>query len=199
MFINGLNSLNSNAQPLVIVDGVMLDMQYDRSSLHQGFVNNVFNIIDPDDIESVEVVKNGTARYGAKGANGVLLINTRRGKSMVTRINFRAYAGFETSPEQMKVMNASQYRNYISELIGTQPNNDVVSSTKTTPFLNEDPNYFYYKLYHNETDWQKDLYHNTFTQNYKVSVDGGDDVALYHLSLGYARAMPQPRKTTSTA
>ena len=90
MFINGLNSLNSNAQPLVIVDGVMLDMQYDRSSLHQGFVNNVFNIIDPDDIESVEVVKNGTARYGAKGANGVLLINTRRGKSMVTRINFRA-------------------------------------------------------------------------------------------------------------
>lgn len=194
MFINGLNSLNSNAQPLVIVDGVMLDMQYDRSSLHQGFVNNVFNIIDPDDIESVEVVKNGTARYGAKGANGVLLINTRRGKSMVTRINFRAYAGYETSPEQMKVMNASQYRNYISELIGTQSNNDVVSSTKTTPFLNEDPNYFYYKLYHNETDWQKDLYHNTFTQNYKVSVDGGDDVALYHLSLGYAQSDATAKK-----
>ena len=188
MFINGLNSLNSNAQPLVIVDGVMLDMQYDRTALHQGFVNNVFNIIDPDDIESVEVVKNGTALYGAKGANGVLLINTRRGKSMATRINFRAYAGFETAPEQLKVMNAGQYRNYITELIGTQPNMDNVSSSKTIPFLNEDKSYFFYNLYHNETDWQKDLYHDTFTQNYKVSVDGGDDVAMYHLSLGYAQS-----------
>lgn len=188
MFINGLNSLNSNAQPLVIVDGVMLDMQYDRTALHQGFINNVFNTIDPDDIESVEVVKNGTALYGAKGANGVLLVNTRRGKSMATRINFRAYAGFETAPEQLKVMNAGQYRTYITELIGTQPNIDNVSSSKTIPFLNEDKSYFFYDLYHNETDWQKDLYHSTFTQNYKVSVDGGDDVAMYHLSLGYAQS-----------
>lgn len=186
MFINGLNSLNSNAQPLVIVDGVMMDMQYDRTALHQGFINNVFNVIDPDDIESVEVVKNGTALYGAKGANGVLLVTTHRGKSMVTRINFRAYAGYETAPELTKMMNAGQFRNYFTEVLGTQPDNDYISSSKTTPFLNEDPNYFYYNLYHNETDWQKDLYHDVFTQNYKVSVDGGDDVAMYHLSLGYA-------------
>lgn len=188
MFVNGLNSLNSSAQPLVIVDGVMMDMQYDRTSLHQGFINNVFNIIDPDDIESVEVVKNGTAQYGAKGANGVLLINTRRGKSMATRINFRAYAGFETSPELTKMMNADQYRSYFTEVLGTLPDNDLLASNKTIPFLNEDPNYFYYDLYHNNTDWQKDLYHDVFTQNYKISVDGGDDVAMYHLSLGYAQS-----------
>ena len=194
MFINGLNSLNSTAQPLVIVDGVMLDMQYDRSTIHQGFVNNLFNIIDPDDIETVEVVKNGTALYGSKGANGVLLINTRRGKSMVTRINFRAYAGFETAPEQMKMMNAGQYRSYFSELLGTLPDNEYLGSNKTIPFLNEDKNYFFYNLYHNETDWQKDLYHDTFTQNYKVSVDGGDDVAMYHLSLGYAKSDATAKK-----
>ena len=194
MFINGLNSLNSSAQPLVIVDGVMLDMQYDRSTIHQGFVNNLFNIIDPDDIETVEVVKNGTSLYGAKGANGVLLINTRRGKSMVTRINFRAYAGFETAPEQMKMMNAGQYRSYFSELLGTLPDNEYLGSNKTIPFLNEDKNYFFYNLYHNETDWQKDLYHDTFTQNYKVSVDGGDDVAMYHLSLGYAQSDATAKK-----
>ncbi len=188
MFMNGLNSLNSSAQPLVIIDGVMIDMQYDRTSIHQGFVNNVFNIVDPDDIESVEVVKNGTALYGAKGANGVLIVKTRRGKSMATRINFRAYAGFETAPEQMKMMNADQYRNYFSELIGTIPNRESDASSKTINFLNNDPNSFYYNLYHNETDWQKDLYHDTFTQNYKVSVDGGDEVAMYHLSLGYAQS-----------
>ncbi len=194
LFMNGLNSLNSNAQPLVIVDGVMLDMQYDRTTLHQGFVNNLFNIIDPDDIESVEVVKNGTALYGAKGANGVLLINTRRGKSMVTRINFRAYGGFETAPEQMKMMNASQYRNYFSELLGTLPDNEYLGSNKTIPFLNEDKNYFFYDMYHNDTDWQKDIYHDTFTQNYKVSVDGGDDVAMYHLSLGFAQSDATAKK-----
>ena len=188
MFMNGISSLNSSAQPLVIVDGVILDMQYDRTSLHQGFVNNLFNIVDPDDIESVQALKNGTSLYGAKGANGVLLITTRRGKSMATRINFRAYGGFETTPERIKMMNASQYRNYFSELLGTQLDIDNVSSSKNIPFLNEDKNYFYYPLYHNETDWQKDLYHDTFTQNYKVSVDGGDDVAMYHLSLAYSQA-----------
>lgn len=188
MFINGLNSLNANAQPLVIVDGVMMDMQYDRTTLHQGFVNNLFNIIDPDDIESVEVVKNGTALYGAKGANGVLLVNTRRGKSMVTRINFRAYGGFETAPEQMQMMNASQYRNYFTEVVGTVPDTKIISSSLTMPYFNEDPSYIYYNMYHNDTDWQKDLYHDVFTQNYKVSVDGGDDVAMYHLSLGYSQA-----------
>ena len=188
MFINGLNSLNTNAQPLVIVDGVMMDMQYDRTTLHQGFVNNVFNMIDPDDIESVEVVKNGTALYGAKGANGVLLINTRRGKSMVTRINIRAYGGFETAPEQMQMMNASQYRNYFTEVVGTVPDTKYISSSKSMPYFNADPSSIYYNLYHNDTDWQKDLYHDLFTQNYKVSVDGGDDVAMYHLSLGYSEA-----------
>lgn len=187
MFINGLNSLNANAQPLVIVDGIMLDMQYDRTTLHQGFVNNLFNVIDPDDVKSVEVIKNGTALYGAKGANGVLVINTKRGSSMATRINVRAYGGFQTAPSQTKMMNASQYRNYFSELLSTQPETSI-GSNKTINFLNEDKNYFYYDLYHNETDWQKDLYHDVFTQNYKVSVDGGDDVAMYHLSLGYSQA-----------
>lgn len=188
MFINGLNSLNTNAQPLVIIDGVMVDMQYDRTSLHDGFVTNVFNIVDPDDIESVEVVKNGTALYGAKGGNGVLLINTKRGKSLVTRIKFRAYGGFQQTPERTKMMNASQYRSYLTEMLGTLPDIDMVSSSQNIPFLIDDPNYKYYDLYHNDTDWAKDLYHETFTQNYKVSVDGGDDVAMYNLSLGYTQA-----------
>ena len=187
MFMNGLNSLNSNAMPLVVIDGVIMDMQYDRTTLHQGFLNNVFNIIDPEDIESVEVLKNGTALYGAKGANGVMLINTRRGKSMVTRIKIRAYGGFEQSPETMKVMDGEQYRNYISELIGTIPDRSYLGSSQIE-FLNSDPNYYKYAIYHNNTDWQKDLYHDVFTQNYKVSVEGGDDVAMYNLSLGYTQA-----------
>lgn len=190
MFINGIGSLNANAQPLVIIDGVMWDMQYDRTTLHDGFFNNVFNIVDPEDIESVEVLNNGTALYGAKGANGVLRITTKRGHSQVTRINIRAFGGFELVPEKTKVMNANQYRNYVTELIGTTPEAIDYFKTSTTlpPFMNEDPSYLYYDVYHQNTDWQKDLYRNAFTQNYKVSVEGGDDVAMYNLSLGYSQS-----------
>lgn len=194
MFINGLNSLNANAQPLIVIDGVLQDMQYDRTALHDGFINNVFNIVDPEDIENVEVIKNGTALYGASGANGVIKITTRRGTSMVTRIKIRAFGGFETIGKQTKVMDASQYRNYVTEFLGTTKYAENLSSSSNIPFLNEDKGYLFYNLYHNETDWQKDLYHTAFTQNYKVSVEGGDDVAMYNLSLGYAQGNATAKK-----
>lgn len=190
MFINGLNSLNTNAQPLVIIDGVMWDMQYDRGTLHDGFVNNIFNIVDTEDIASVEVIKNGTALYGAKGANGVIEIKTKRGKSLVTRINIRAFGGFELVPEKTKMMDANQYRNYVTEFIGTTPAAEDYFKYPHNPlpaFMNADKNYLFYDVYHNNTDWQKDLYRNAFTQNYKVNVEGGDDVAMYNLSLGFAQ------------
>ncbi len=189
LFINGLNSLNTVAQPLVVVDGVIWDMQYDRSALHEGYYNNVFNLLDVEDIDEVHVLKNGTALYGAKASNGVIEITTKRGKSMATRIDVRVYGGFELNPATLSMMNADQYRSYVTEYAGTtsylQQN---PYSVNNIAFLNEDPNYAYYKLYHNNTDWQKELYRTAFTQNYRINVDGGDDVAMYRLSLGYTQS-----------
>ena len=198
MFVNGLNSLNANAQPLVVVDGVIWDMQYDRSALHEGFVNNIFNILDTEDIENVRFLKNGTALYGARGGNGVVEITTKRGRSMVTRINIRAFGGFELTPGRTDMMNAGQYRNYVTEFLGTTAAaRDYFknSSGSVPPFMNEDPNYLLYPIYHNETDWQKGLYKTAFTQNYKVSVEGGDDVAMYNLSLGYSQSDATAKRT----
>ena len=195
MFIHGINSLNSNAQPLVVVDGVIWDMQYDRTTVHQGFINNVLNMIDVDDIADIKVVKNGAAFYGAKGSNGVIEITTNRGKSQATRINARIYGGFETAPNYVDVMNAGQYRSYLSELIGTYKDSEDRSSNFHIGFLNEDPSYVYYPLYHNNTDWSKNLYRTAFTQNYKVGVQGGDDVAMYNLSLGYTKSDATARMT----
>lgn len=110
LLVNGINSLNANTQPLVEVDGVEWDMQYGRSSLHTGFYNNLFSLIDPEDIENVEVVRNGTSYYGARGANGVLRITTRRGRSLATRITARIYGGVTEVPTLLSMMNASQYR-----------------------------------------------------------------------------------------
>ncbi|MBO7102948.1 MAG: TonB-dependent receptor plug domain-containing protein, partial [Bacteroidaceae bacterium] len=189
MFIHGLNSLNLNSQPLVILDGMMMDLQLDRSSIHDGFFNNILAGIDPEDIESVEVLKNATSLYGARGANGVVVINTRRGHSMATKINVNIFGGFELAPNYTKMMNGSQYKNYTSELIGTTKYGQNNSTASTSiPFLNDNPDYYWYPMYHNNTDWSKDLYRTAFTQNYKVNVQGGDDVAMYSLSLGYANS-----------
>lgn len=190
MLIRGINSLNVNAQPLVILDGVMLDLQEGRKALHDGFFNNLLASIDPEDIESVQVLKNGTAVYGAKGANGVLLINTKRGHSLATRITARIYGGMELTPKLADVMNGDQFRNYASELMGTtdifQLNHTLGTASNSPTFLNENPDYYFYPLFHNNTDWSDGLYRTAYTQNYKVNVQGGDDAAMYNLSLGYA-------------
>lgn len=185
MFINGINSLNANAQPLIVVDGVIWDMQYDRKAIHDGFYNNIFNLIDTEDIENIEVLRSGTALYGSEGANGVIRITTKRGKSMATRIKIRAFGGIEFMPKKMSMMDAGQYRNYLTEFLGTTKNSDLLASSFNIPFLNENKNYLFYNQYHNNTDWQKDIYHTAFTQNYRVNVQGGDDVAMYNLSLGF--------------
>ncbi len=183
MFIQGLNSLNVNAQPLVVIDGVIMDMQYGRTLLHDGFYNDILTALNPADIEKVEIIRNGTALYGAKGANGVIQIKTRRSTSMATRITASVSAGVTLMPKYVDVMNADQYRSYASELL-----KGVKTNINEFKFLNPDPNYYYYKQYHNDTDWKDEVYRTAFTQNYGINIGGGDDIAMYNLSIGYTSA-----------
>lgn len=183
MFIGGLNSLYANSQPLIVVDGVIFDQQFGRQMLHNGFYNDILSSISPNDIDRVTVMRNGTALYGAKGANGVILIQTRRNQSMATRITASLSAGVTLEPKHIRMMNAEQYRSYASELLKTT--NTTISDFK---FLNEDPDYYYYGQYHNNTDWKEQIYRTAITQNYGINVEGGDDVANYNLSLGYTNA-----------
>ena len=183
--IRGINSINANAQPLIVLDGNILDPEYERTSLHEGYYNNILAGIDPENIESVQVLKNGTALYGAKGANGVIVITTKRGRSMATKINVRIFGGMEFVPKKLSMLNGTQYRNYLGDLAGTIKDLNINSTDNVAmAFLNDSPNY-YYSVFHNNTDWQKEIYQNTFVQNYKVNVEGGDDVGMYSLSLGY--------------
>ena len=180
MFIQGLNSLNVNAQPLIVIDGVIIDQQYGRTLLHDGFYNDILSNINPNDIEKVTVMRNGTALYGAKGANGVILIQTRRNKSMATRITATVSAGVVLEPKYISMMGAEQYRSYASELLKT-----TNTTNREFKFLNEDPSYYYYTQYHQNTDWKDLVYHTAMTQNYGINVEGGDAVANYNLSVGY--------------
>lgn len=189
MFIQGLNSINANAQPLIVVDDVIFDQQYGRELLHDGFYNDVLTNINPNDIEKVTVLRNGTALYGAKGANGVILIQTRRSKSMATRITATASAGVTMKPRLLSMMDAEQYRSYASELLKS-------TNTRLTSFkflddrqtLENGKMNYYYPLYHQNTDWKDYVYRTAVTQNYGINIEGGDNVANYNLSIGYTSA-----------
>ena len=181
MLINGINSLQANTQPLVVIDDVIMDMQYDRKLIHEGYFNNILANLNVNDIESVTVLKNGTALYGAKGANGVLLIKTKRNRSMATKIDVTLNTRLELIPRLPEMMDAEDYRLYTTELLA-----DKTSSLGSMKYLNNDPNYFYYPQYHNQTDWKDEVYRNAFSENFGFNVQGGDNVASYNLSVGYS-------------
>jgi TonB-linked SusC/RagA family outer membrane protein len=193
MYIRGISSLNANSQPMVIVDGVELDMQRNRESLHQGDIFNMLSAISPEDIEKVTVLKNATALYGARGANGVILIETKRGHSMATRIDANIGVGWTFVPNYPTVMNAAQYRNYAVEQLGTIAEVQERIGSATNPlqfnFLNDAKDGFYYNTYHNDTKWSDYVYRTALTHNYSINVQGGDDIGMYNLSVAYIQTM----------
>ncbi len=184
LFIRGLNSINANAQPLYVIDGVIWNNLFDAESIHKGFYSNPLFDIDPSDIESVTVLKDGNSIYGSKASNGVILINTKRGKDMTTTIDLKAFYGWNEKPKTIPVMGADQYRTYLSEMLGTIEGVSV-SAVERLDFLNNDSNRPSYSKYHNNTDWEDEVYQTGSTQNYHLNVNGGDEKALYNFSLGY--------------
>ncbi len=183
LFIRGLNSVNMNAQPLFVVDGVIWNNYFDMMSVHEGFQNNPLNDIDMSDIESVTVIKDGTSIFGTKGGNGVIVIKTKRGVDMATKIVFNAFAGLTEKTSSLPMMTGDQFRIYTTDLLGTT--NMSSEQIDELPFLDDDPNSITYKTYHNNTNWDDQVYRTGFTHSYNISVNGGDDKALYYFSLGY--------------
>jgi len=184
LFIRGINSLNANAQPLFVVDGVIWNNLYDVESIHEGFFSNPLDNIDSNDIESISVVKDGTSIYGSKAANGVILIKTKRGSSMVTKIGLNIFTGITTQPSSVPMMNGEQYRVYASDLLGTK--GKVGNDISNFEFLQSDPSNAVYNTYHNNTNWNDEVYQTGTTNSYLINANGGDEKALYYFSLGLA-------------
>ena len=158
--IRGIGTINGDASPLYVVDGVQVGTSAD-------FVN-------PADIERIEILKDAsaTAIYGSAGANGVIMITTKHGKKGVTNINLTADFGLQTLPYTLDVMNLSQYASAIKE----------AKTNDGAMFIN--------KLWDNpsgaqEIDWQKEMTRAALRQTYGASVSGGNDKTQYNLSFGY--------------
>lgn len=190
LFLRGYNSLYATNQPLIMVDGVIYDNTNFGLSLIGGHVDNPIANIDLKDVDNITVIKDATAStYGTKAANGVILITTARAKEQATAIDFAAYGGYNSSPSRLPVMEAGDYRTYLSDALygyfRGQGYNELAAqnAVNRAPYMNSaDPNY--YKFAGN-TDWQSKVMNSSYNQNYYLKVTGGDNIATYGLSVGY--------------
>lgn len=183
LFIRGYSSLYANNQPLVIVDGMIYDTESYGSSLINGFRANPLGGIDVGDIENITVVRDANSTYGAKASNGVIYIRTAHAEKQATAIDFSVNGTMELAPDNIPMLGAEDYRLYLNEIFlskGLTPD-----SISKMPFENQDPSVFGYYAYHNNTDWQKKVFANNYSSNYRLKIKGGDDVALYALSIGF--------------
>lgn len=182
-YIRGLNSINMSSQPLFVVDGVVWQMQNDATSVIDGYYNNPLTLLNPSDIERVQVLKNGSAIWGAKGANGVVLIETKRAREMATKIDANISMGFSTPFKSMPMMDAGAYRRYATDIMRGMNQKEV----DLFQFIEDNPNKSYYAANHNNTNWLDEINKPAFMQDYGISVSGGDNVALYRFSLGFGQ------------
>jgi len=187
--IRGFSSINSSNNPLYVVDGVQLPMttQTQRSQ--------AIDYINPNDIVSVEVLKDAssTAIYGARGANGVILITTRKGKSGEGKISYGVDFSTRTyGPNKPEVLNTEQYLE-VEELAwrNMEKFDPVGWAEGKWAYLNPalkrtDPRIFdsngnpYY-----DTDWIEETTQSKLSQNHQLNFSGGTDRTTYSLSLGY--------------
>jgi TonB-linked SusC/RagA family outer membrane protein len=182
LFLRGIHSLYATNQPLIIVDGIIFD-NADYGGLIAGHYTDPLSTIDPRDIDNITVIKDGSSTYGTKGANGVIIISTARAKELGTKIDFAVYGGINFKPAELPVLNADDYRIYLSEILQSKGLTDA--QIQAQPYMNDDKGNRDYFRYHNNTDWQNLVFTNSYTRNIFLKVTGGDNIAKYALSLGY--------------
>lgn len=172
--IRGVATINSSSNPLYVVDGVVMED---------------FHLLNPNDIENIEVLKDASsaAIYGARGANGVILVTTKRGNKDGTRtISYQGSAGVSSVQRYMDVLNAQEWVDAF--MIGLENENKYQGkswSLKKSDWFN-DPNYFDASgnpLY--DTDWQREATRTAISHNHQLNIQQGDDKSSVGAFLNY--------------
>ena len=170
--IRGTRSISASNEPLIVVDGVM-DAIRD------------LNDINSADIESVTVLKDAssTAIYGSRGSNGVIIITTKKGRSLSGKpsITLKADLGFSQLPRGLDVMNAAEFAQYRNDFAYfSSQYEDVGEGTPLSKYPYKDP-----LSLGKGTDWIDEITRTAPYQNYNLSVSGGSEKTSYYASLGY--------------
>ncbi|MGY5354484.1 SusC/RagA family TonB-linked outer membrane protein [Wenyingzhuangia sp. IMCC45467] len=183
--IRGFNSLYATNKPLIIVDGMIYEDDDYGSGIIQNNTSSALTMIDVKDIEDVTVIKDGSSLYGTKGANGVILITTTRASELTTKIDFVMQGGINQAPSELPVMESNAYRTYMSQLVASR--GDSQQSISNLPWMNDDPQSLSYYRYHNNTNWQNQVFNSTQNSSYFLKIRGGDNIAKYGLTVGYLK------------
>jgi len=201
--VRGTGSITANNEPLYVIDGFPLEMSGQNTS--GGFSNgNPLDNINPNDIESIQVLKDAAAAaiYGSRASNGVVLIQTKKGKAGKATINFNMYTGWNEPNRKIDILNTDEWieraveymnANYIAKDPGTQ--NRSASDDYNTRVANigsfdrnqiPDDDWFLpgYGKYE-AVDWQDEIFRKGMVQNYQLSATGGTEGVKYFVSGDY--------------
>ncbi len=192
--IRGASSINANTDPLYVIDGFPMeisDVKLPTDGFNDRPISPIANI-DPNNIESIEILKDAsaTAIYGARGANGVVLITTKSGKSGKTVVTLDASLGVQTVANTLDLMGPRQYAEYRwhRTMTGTAFNRDPYAETAHAIAINDQSRQFAnYATYGDTigTDWQDFMYKTSLSQNYALSVSGGTEKVQFSVNGSY--------------
>ena len=181
--LRGFNSLYATNKPLIIVDGMIYDDEDYGSGIVQNNISSPLSNLDVKDIEDVTVIKDGSSLYGTKGANGVIKITTIRPTELTTKIDFTMYGAVNQTPDELPLLGAGAYRTHLSQLEATRGlTQDQIAAL---PYMNDVVGSAGYYRFHNNTNWQNQVFKPSTSQNYFLKVRGGDEIAKFGLSVGY--------------
>jgi TonB-linked SusC/RagA family outer membrane protein len=175
--IRGIGSIATRTDPTYVVDGV---------------IGVDINTINPNDIASIEVQKDATstAIYGVRGANGVIIVTTKRGRTDgTTSINYEANGNISENYRHMPTLNARQFIDVYNQAFANGAKFDPTNAVQVPP---KALNYANYPLLFDtnnnplyDTNWEKETWKPAFSQNHQLNVQGGNEKSQYSLSLGY--------------
>ncbi len=197
--VRGMSSINSGTSPLYVIDGIPLEdgtsSTGTNGSNFQEANRNPLNNINPNDIESIEVLKDASsaAIYGSRGANGVVIITTKTGKAGRTKVDVNYEFGISKVTRKIDMMNAHEW----IEFETAARNNTYATDLKSNPNLTRTSSYTKYYVpdefsdqewldrIGDGTDWQDVLLHTAYTHNVQVSASGGSEKTQFMISANY--------------
>ncbi|MBN1416667.1 MAG: TonB-dependent receptor [Bacteroidales bacterium] len=173
--IRGASTIRSSQQPLYVIDGVPLDMQtsspggVSANGVGGAPATNPLNFLNPNDIEAIDILKDAsaTAIYGSRGANGVVLITTKKGKEGKANLEYSTYASLSTLPKKLDVLTADEWVK-------------VRTETMVPPYAIDDENHYGYS-----TDWQDQIFRSALSHSQNLSLSGGTERNSYRMSFNY--------------
>ncbi|MDD4990853.1 MAG: SusC/RagA family TonB-linked outer membrane protein [Paludibacter sp.] len=193
--IRGTATLNSSADPLIVINGVpystKISDNFDFNTANDEDFAAMLNL-NPNDIESIEVLKDAasTSIYGTEGANGVLLITTKKGAKTKTTFSVSSKTSVKIEPVPMPMLNGNQYVAFIQDAIwntanarGLSKSGDLLKLLFDTPEINYNPNWRYFNEYNVNTDWLSYVKRDAITTDNSFSMSGGGEKATYRLSM----------------